>query len=85
MLRGVCFHCGAEEPEPIEDFGNGYNTELSGFQAYESLDWRDRANATGWPGIKRFLDRLYAGSERYQDRLHYASTKASPLMRAFCR
>lgn len=77
-LHGRCYHCGAHEPEPIEDFENGYDTELTGW-GHCTLDWYDRANMR----VLTMRDIM----RRYEtpSRLAELSMRASPFMKAITR
>ncbi len=73
-LHGRCYNCGAEEPEPVEDFENGYDTELTCW-GHCTLDWVDRANMRVL--TMRDMLRRYSAPSRIEE----LSMRASPFMR----
>lgn len=71
-----CDDCDPANARPVEDFENGYCTELSGFVAGDTLDWRERANSAGFPGIHRWLKLRYGPPGR----LEAVATRESPFL-----
>lgn len=64
------------KPEPVEDFDNGYDTELTGWGWPQfTLDWRDRANMRVL--TTRDMMRRYSAPSRLEE----LATRANPFMR----
>lgn len=78
LIRGVCYHCGGEEPRPVLDFENGYSDEFNDSESPRS--WAERANmrVLTWRDMRRIFSRA-------DDKLHAYSMRASPMLQAMTR